>query len=222
VKKMDSHVHALAEKIWRYHLMNHQLKKADAILVLCSHDMRVAETGATLFLEGWAPLIIFSGGLGTITREMWSEPEADQFAQIARDMGVPEAKILIENRSTNTGENISFTKILLREKEINPETFILVQKPYMERRSYATFRKLWPEKEVTVTSPRVSFDEYLDKYANSELNGDDVINIMVGDLQRIKVYSEKGFQIFQAIPDDVWSAYEELVWAGFTKRLIQT
>jgi uncharacterized SAM-binding protein YcdF (DUF218 family) len=219
---MDSHVHALAEKIWRYHLMNHQLKKADAILVLCSHDMRVAETGARLFLEGWAPLIIFSGGLGTITREMWSEPEADQFARIARNMGVPEARILIENRSTNTGENISFTKILLTEKGINPESFILVQKPYMERRSYATFRKLWPEKEVIVTSPRVSFDEYLDKYANSEITGDDVINIMVGDLQRIKVYSEKGFQIQQEIPKDVWSAYEELVSAGFTRRLIQT
>jgi len=215
-------VHALAEKIWRYHLMNHQLKKADAILVLCSHDMRVAETGARLFLEGWAPLLVFSGGLGTITREMWSEPEADQFAKIARDMGVPEAKILIENRSTNTGENIAFTKILLTEKEINPETFILVQKPYMERRSYATFRKLWPEKEVLVTSPNVGFDEYLDQYANSELTGDDVISIMVGDLQRIKVYSEKGFQIHQEIPDEVWSAYEELLGAGFTKRLIQT
>jgi len=219
---MDSHVHALAEKIWRYHLMNHQLRKADAILVLCSHDIRVAETGAGLFLEGWAPLIIFSGGLGVITREIWEEPEADQFAKIALDMGVPEEQILIENRSTNTGENIAFTKILITEKGLNPKNFILVQKPYMERRSYATFRKLWPEKEVLVTSPRVSFDEYLDEYANSELTGDDVINIMVGDLQRIKVYAEKGFQVHQEIPNDVWSAYEELVGAGFTRRLIQT
>ena len=32
----------------------------------------------------------------------------------------------------------------------------------MERRSFATFKKLWPEKEVVVTSPQVSFDEYLD------------------------------------------------------------
>jgi uncharacterized SAM-binding protein YcdF (DUF218 family) len=219
---MDSHLHALAERIWRYHLMNHQLKRADAILVLCSHDKRVAETGARLFLEGWAPLLIFSGGLGTITREIWSEPEADQFAQIALDMGVPEERILIENKSTNTGENILFTKILLAEKGLNPNNFILVQKPYMERRSFATFRKLWPEKEVIVTSPKVSFDEYLGKYANSELTGEDVIDIMVGDLQRIKVYSEKGFQIHQEIPDDVWSAYEELVAAGFTGRLIQS
>jgi len=202
--------------------MNHRLERADAILVLCSHDLRVAETGARLFLEGWASLIIFSGGLGVITRDMWSEPEADQFAKIAKDMGVPEKRILIENRSTNTGENISFTKALLAEQNLNPEKFILVQKPYMERRSYATFRKLWPEKEVLVTSPQVGFDEYLDRYANSRLTGEDVIDIMVGDLQRIKVYAEKGFQIQQEIPDDVWSAYEELVAAGFSRRLIET
>jgi len=219
---MDSHLHALAEKLWSYHLMNHRLERADAILVLCSHDLRVAETGARLFLEGWASLIIFSGGLGVITRDMWSEPEADQFAKIAKDMGVPEKRILIENRSTNTGENISFTKALLAEQNLNPEKFILVQKPYMERRSYATFRKLWPEKEVLVTSPQVGFDEYLDRYANSRLTGEDVIDIMVGDLQRIKVYAEKGFQIQQEIPDDVWSAYEELVAAGFSRRLIET
>lgn len=221
VKKMDSHLHALGEKIWGYHLMNHQLERADAILVLCSHDIRVAETGAGLFLEGWAPLLIFSGGLGVITRHIWSEPEADQFAKLAMDLGVPEERILIENRSTNTGENIAFTKTLLAEKNLNPEKFILVQKPYMERRSYATFRKLWPEKKVLVTSPQVGFDEYLERYTNPELTGDDVIDIMVGDLQRIKVYADKGFQIHQEIPEDVWSAYEELVAAGFGRRLIE-
>ena len=77
---MDNHIHILAEKIWHYLQMNHQLSKADTILVLGSHDKRVAERGAQLFHEGWAPLLIFSGGLGAITKGMWSEPEADQFA----------------------------------------------------------------------------------------------------------------------------------------------
>src|SRR5687767_9961186 len=110
---MDNRVRALAEKLWHYHRMNHRLEKADAILVLYSHDTRVAERGAQLFLEGWAPLLIFSGGLGRITAGMWSEPEADQFARIARGMGVPEEQLLVENRSTNTGENVLFTKRLL-------------------------------------------------------------------------------------------------------------
>jgi len=217
---MDDRLHTLVEKVWDYHQLNHQLSKADAILVLCSHDKAVAETGARLYLEGWAPLLIFSGGLGSITRHLWQEPEADQFAEIAARMGVPRQDMLIENRSTNTGENVLFTKQLLAERHLEPGKFIVVQKPYMERRSYATFRKLWPDKEVLVTSPRVSLDEYLGKYSNEALSIDEVISIMVGDLQRIKLYPAKGFQIHQEIPEDVWAAYDELVALGYDSRLV--
>ena len=217
---MDERIRGLAEKLWRYHHMNHRLEKADAILVLCSHDKRVAERGAQLFLEGWAPLLIFSGGLGSITRGLWSEPEADQFAKVALGMGVPEGRILVENSSTNTGENVLFTKRLLAERGLDPGRFILVQKPYMERRSYATFRKFWPEKEAVVTSPQASFDEYLGEYSNPELSADEVVSIMVGDLQRIKLYPARGFQIPQEIPEEVWAAYEELVRAGYDKHLV--
>ena len=217
---MDPRIRRLVEKLWTYHQLNHQLAHADVILVLCSHDRAVAERGAQLLLEDWAPLLIFSGGLGSITKHLWNEPEANQFAEIAIRMGVPPEKILIENRSTNTGENVLFTKQLLAEKGIDPHTFIVVQKPYMERRSYATFKKLWPEKELRVTSPRVSLDDYLAKYSNEALSKDDVVSIMVGDLQRLRVYPAKGFQIPQEIPDDVWRAYEELVEAGFDRHLI--
>jgi uncharacterized SAM-binding protein YcdF (DUF218 family) len=217
---MDDRIRALAGKVWDYHHVDHQLSHGDVILVLCSHDKVVAARGAELFLEGWAPLLIFAGGLGAITRHLWREPEADQFARIAIEMGVPKDRILVENRSTNTGENVLFTKQLLAEKGLDPQTFIVVQKPYMERRSYATFRKVWPEKQVRVTSPRRSLDEYLRECSNDELSPDDVIAIMVGDLQRIRLYPAKGFQIPQEIPDDVWRAYEELVGAGYDKYLI--
>ena len=218
---MDQQTFALAEKIWDYHLMKHQVAKADAILVLCSHDERVAERGAQLFLEGWAPLIIFSGGHGAITRSLWSEPEAERFARIAMSLNVPRESILIEAHSTNTGENIAFTKRLLADKGLNPQRFIIVQKPYMERRSYATFRNYWPEKDLIVTSPQVSFQNYLAEYSNQSLSAADVVSIMVGDLQRIKLYPARGFQIEQDIPDEVWEAFERLVRAGYDKYLIQ-
>lgn len=218
---MDERTHRLVETIWNYHHMNHRLVHADAILVLCSHDTAVAARGAQLLLDGWAPLLVFSGGLGAITKYMWREPEADQFAAIAIGMGVPAEKILIENRSTNTGENVRFTKQLLEDRGIDPRTFIVVQKPYMERRSYATFRKVWPEKDVVVTSPSVGLDEYLARYSNESLSREDVIGIMVGDLQRIRLYPAMGFQIAQEIPDDVWRAYEELVAAGFDTHLVR-
>jgi len=95
-----------------------------------------------------------------------------------------------------------------------------VQKPYMERRSYATFRKLWPEKELIVTSPQVSFRDYLANYSNGNISTADVVSIMVGDLQRIKLYPARGYQIAQEIPDEVWGAFEGLVRAGYDKFLI--
>jgi uncharacterized SAM-binding protein YcdF (DUF218 family) len=207
----------LAKKLWDYHHMDHALEKADCILVLGSHDTRVAERAAELYLAGWAPIIIFSGGLGNFTKDMWTETEADLFAGIAKKMGVPRENILIENKSTNTGENIRFTQELLAQKGLDMKTFIVVQKPYMERRSYATFKKHWPDKKLIVTSPQISFDGY----PTQEIPMDRVINIMAGDLQRLKFYPEKGFQIFQEIPPDVWHAYEQLVEKGFDKHLMK-
>jgi uncharacterized SAM-binding protein YcdF (DUF218 family) len=207
---------ALAKTIWDYHHVNHNLVKSDCILALGSHDTRVAHRAASLYLEGWAPLLIFAGGLGRLTEGIWTESEADLFARIAIKQGVPQEAILVENRSTNTGENIQLVRQLLQEKGLDPQSFIVVQKPYMERRSLATFEKNWPGKSFVVTSPQIAFEEY----PNEEIQLEQVINIMVGDLQRIKIYPQKGFQTYQEIPEDVWQAFERLVEQGFNKQLV--
>ncbi|MEJ7694334.1 YdcF family protein [Daejeonella sp.] len=206
----------LAKQLWEYHHVNHTIQKSDCILVLGSHDTRVADRGAELYLQGLAPVLIFSGGLGNFTQGVWDESEADKFAKIAISLGVPIDAILIENRSTNTGENIMFTQQLLKEKGMDPESFIVVQKPYMERRSYATFKKHWPDKSLYVTSPQISFDDY----PTAEISLGKVISIMVGDLQRIRMYPEKGYQVYQEIPDEVWEAYESLVDRGYDGHLM--
>ena len=208
---------SLAQQLWDYHHVNHQLAKADCILALGSHDLRVADRAAELYLEGWAPLVIMSGGLGNLTQDMWTVPEADQFAAIAIKKGVPADAILIENQSTNTGENILFTRQLLQKSGLDPHSFIVVQKPYMERRSYATFKKHWPDKKLIVTSPQISMLDY----ATDEIPLEKVINIMAGDLQRIKLYPAKGFQIHQEIPPDVWDAYEKLLSLGYDQHLVK-
>ena len=47
------------------------------------------------------------------------------------------------------------------------------------------------------------------------------ISLMVGDLQRIEVYAEKGFQIRDEIPDKIWNSYLYLVKSGFDKFLVK-
>jgi len=206
----------LAKKIWNYHLLNHKLKKADCILTLGSHDLRVAERAAELFFDGLAPYIVFAGNRGRFTSD-WKETEAYLFSQKALKMGVPKDSIFIEDKSTNTGENILFTKKLLAQNKLKPQKFIVVTKPFMERRAYATFKKQWPKKEIIVTSPKISFDDYPTK----EYPKERMINSIAADFQRIKIYPKKGFQIPQEISKDVWSAYEQLIKLGYNKHLIK-
>jgi uncharacterized SAM-binding protein YcdF (DUF218 family) len=208
--------------IWDYMLLHAQPKKCDAVLTLGSIDTRVADYGVDLFLAGMGEYLIFSGGVAHIEdllKTSWEDSEAEHFAQIALQRGVPENKILIENKARNTGQNITFTYELLNQKKLYPTSLLLVQKPYMERRTYATFKKQWPGQEIDilVTSPPIPYEEYF----NDENPKDKILNVMVGDLQRIKEYPTLGYQIKQDIPDDVWQAYEELVKLGFTKHLVK-
>ncbi|WPP50399.1 YdcF family protein [Catalinimonas niigatensis] len=207
------------QTIWNYHLMQHTLERADCILTLGSHDLRVASHAADLYLQGWADYLIFSGGLGRLTEGMWEKPEAEVFAEVAIQKGVPEEHILMENRSTNTGENLRFTEQLMKEKGLDFQKFIVVQKPYMERRAYATFKKHFPAKECLISSPPLSYDEYCIP-TDPEINHERVVHLIVGDLQRIKVYADKGFQVPQEIPEEVWQAYEGLVNLGYKEHFI--
>lgn len=217
----ENNIDKLAEIIWDYHLMHQSLRKANAIFALGTHDPLVAEYAVDLYLNGWAPFLIFSGGTiheKDTLKNMIAKPEAEAFYDIAIKRGVPKEAIIVENKASNTGENFKFTEELLKALGFQFKTFIVVQKPYMERRTYATAKVHWPDKELIVTSKK---QNYLDYVRTSGIPKDRIINTMVGDLQRIKIYPDKGFQIYQEIPDSVWDAYEELVKFGYNKRVIK-
>ncbi len=174
-----------AKIVWEYMKISDGLEKADAILVLCSNDIRVAHYASQLFFEGWAPFIVFSGGVAhkdDLLSTNWNLAEADFFMNIAVEKGEPKDKIFIENKAKNTGENILFSRVIMEEHSLIPKKLILVQKPFMERRTYATFKKVWTEPEIFVTSPKLDFNDYF----NEDLPKEKVINIMVGDLVRVR------------------------------------
>jgi uncharacterized SAM-binding protein YcdF (DUF218 family) len=213
---LNSEILRHAQVLWDYMILHQPLEATDCLLVMGSHDLRVAEHGARLFLDGWAPLMVCCGGLGNQTRNIWKEAEAEKFARIAVEKGVPADKILIENQSTNTGENILLSRGLLQKMGTEPKSFLLVHKPYMERRALATFQKLWPGKKARVSSPPLSMEEY----PNKEISMDEMLEIMVGDFQRIAVYARKGYQVEQTIPQAVCHSFEVLVSEGFTGHLL--
>lgn len=187
--------------LWDYLKLNQPIEKSDLILVGGSHDLRVANRAAEIYLSSYAPLILFSGGLGTVTIDLWTEPEAIMFSKIAIEKGVPKENILIEDKAKHTGENVTLSYRLLKEKGIKPKSVILVSKPYSERRFYATFKKQWFDKDtlVYVTSPNLSMEEYL----NTSLNKNRVVNQMVKEIDKIIENPKLGFQIEQEMPNEV-------------------
>ncbi len=211
----DTTLDTAAQVLWRYLCMDHQPEKVDCIVGMGSYDIRVAQHCAELFLQEYAPVIIFTGGRGRLTPAEWIT-EADAYAEKAMHMGVPAENIVIENKSTNTGENVRFTREILKERGISVQKVLFVHKPYMERRTYATFKKEWPELEVIASSPQIPFEDY----PTDMIPKHEMIDVMVGELQRIKDYPAKGFQIEQEIPTEVWEAFTTLVALGYKKYLV--
>lgn len=211
----------LAKIVWKYHHLHHQLAPANVILCFTSFDLSVPEYVAQLYRRGLAPSILVSGKNASTGLQVtnWGMTEAEKFAEVMMENGVPREKIVLEKESENSGENVRFSYALLKRMGMIPQKIILAQKPTMERRAYATFRNYWPEEkyELMVTSPPFSYEEYVGPIVDRET----MIHIMVGDLQRMRLYPAMGFQIPQEIPDEVWDAYEKLVTAGFDQHLVR-
>ena len=203
--------------LWDFNHMNHSLEPVDVIIGLGGYDTGIAKYSTDLYKKGLAPLILFTGKFGKFTKDVFDKSEAELFAEVAIQNGVPNSDILMEDMSTNTGENVLFSKKLLEEKDVKVEKIIVVSKPYMERRAYATFAKQWPGIKIMLSSEPVALEEYL---SNVGMDKDMVINTIVADTQKIKIYPERGYQVYQEIPEQVWLAWQKLVAAGYDKYVV--
>lgn len=206
-----------AETIWNYHQMGHDIRPRDAAIGLGSHDLGVATFATDLYHDGMFPTIVFSGGNSPTTAARFPRGEAVHYREHALQLGVPDRAILVEPHAGNTGENVTLSRTVLADHGIHPRSLLLISKPYMERRAFATCRKLWPQITVTCASEPMKFGDYVQSIGDIKL----VIDMLVGDLQRIIEYPKMGFAIPQAVPADVTAAYQRLLTAGFTSRLLK-
>jgi uncharacterized SAM-binding protein YcdF (DUF218 family) len=206
------------ETLWDYNQLNHELRPVDVGIGLGSHDLGVATHTAGLYHQGMFPLIVFTGANAPTTKERFPRGEAVHYREHALDLGVPDSSILVEPKATNTGDNIDFTRTVLDEHGALDQirSVLLISRPYQQRRSYAICRKKWPQVDVLCSSLPLPLDDYVRSIGDA----DRVINMLVGDTQRIWVYPDNGWAIEQPVPDGVHEAYGHLVHAGFTSRLL--
>ena len=205
--------------LWDYLGMHQTPEEADCIVGFGNFNTNIARRAAQLYLQGYAPRILFTGGLGRNTKRLMQEPEAVIFARTAMECGVPEEAILLEDRSTNTAENILFTRAMLEEQGIPHGRILGVHQPFMERRICAAMGVYWPEQNFRVTSPQVSVERYLEDALVQGMTENAAVSVIVGDFQRMDLYAKKGYQLPQHIPEEAWQAFYTLVDMGFDTQL---
>ncbi|MGN5632413.1 YdcF family protein [Streptomyces sp. AC154] len=205
-----------AQLLWDHHLMHHDPRPCSAAIGLGSHDLGVADTAVGLYRRGMMPLIVFTGATSRTTRDRMPRGEAVHYRERALELGVPDSAVLVEPRARNTGENIRFSRALLEEAGVTVSSVLLISKPYEERRAHATARKLWPGVEFVSASEPITFEEYLASIQDDRM----VIDMLVGALQRLLIYPAQGFMAADPVPSEVAAAYERLLRAGFTSRLV--
>jgi uncharacterized SAM-binding protein YcdF (DUF218 family) len=205
------------ERLWDYHNMHHEVRPADVGIGLGSHDLGVAQIATELYHRHMYPWLLFTGANTPTTIEAFPRGEAIHYREYAIENGVPTDAILVEEQATNTGQNIEYSRAVLNERGIQPRSVILMSRPYQQRRAYATCKKIWPEVEVICTSLPLPLDEYVAAIGDANK----VIDMLVGDTQRVKQYAELEFSIPQEIPHEIQKSFSRLTRAGYISRLIE-
>lgn len=205
--------------IWDYLCLNEPLEKADCIVGFGNFNTDIARRAADLYHAGFAPKILFTGGLGRNTEGLLPEPEAVRFAKVAMECGVPERDIILEPASTNTKENILFTRKKLESLGLAHTRILGVHQPFMERRIKAAMGVYWPDLDFQVTSPQVTISQYLERARQQGVSPNASVSVIVGDFQRMDLYAKLGYQLPQHIPEAAWAAFRELVEMGYDKQL---
>lgn len=82
-------------------------------------------------------------------------------------------------------------------------------------------KKYMPEYTGFITSENISCSDYIENYNINGVSKDSWIHVLVGDIQRLKIYAERGLQEKVDIPNYVWNAYKELVKRNYDKDLLK-
>ena len=111
------------------------LAKADAIVAISGDTGARAETAIALWKQGYAPLLIFSGG----SSDPQSVASAELMKRAAVAAGVPTNAIAVEGASATTEENAQRVAELMKSRGL--VSAILVTSPYHQRRAAMLFER---------------------------------------------------------------------------------
>lgn len=216
----------------------------DALVLCGSAVLASVDVAAAALAAGLADRLVVTGGVGHSTRflehAVQAHPlyrgtptsgrsEAAVIADILREHHeVPDSAVLIEDRSTNCGENAEFTVDLLRRTPGRWRSLVLVQDPTMQRRTHECFRRSLrgaPDVEVVSYAPFVPVvgerhpHDVQDDQGRTAWSSARYTALVLGEIRRLQDdehgYGPRGADFIDHVdvPPDVTAAYRRLAAA---------
>jgi uncharacterized SAM-binding protein YcdF (DUF218 family) len=220
---------------------------ADALVLLGNGVLETAERAFAACTAELAPLLVIAGGIGhstgflrdalaahpryrDVVEPAHALPEAELLARVAvRHFGLDPARLVLETASTNCGDNAVKTRAELAHRRLSPRSLVLVQDPTMQRRTGASFRKVYAD------APEVRFVNHATFVPALELAGEALrfagparaglwpverfVSLVMGEIPRLRDDASgygprgRGFIAHVDIPEGVLAAHERLAAA---------
>jgi uncharacterized SAM-binding protein YcdF (DUF218 family) len=196
----------LSQILWNWLAINDKPENSDIIFLFGGAILNTPQKGLELFNQGLAPYIVTTGLGGTFGNPEWTKPIADMFTNYLVEKGIPQEKIIIQNTSTNTPEDVKIAIPLLRKMNIPHSSAIIVSRPVHQRRAYATFAKLYPEIKL-INAPCFETEPTQIEDQNELVY---VATRCLQEYERLITYGEKGDLVIQQIPADIAETYNQL------------
>ena len=143
------------KKITDYIFLKPNPQKADLALVFGTRHQDAIKKVFELYQDSLVPMILVSGGQNRVN----GENEAFEMSKKLIDLGVNQSNIILEDQSTNSLENVLFSKRVI-EKKLgfnNIKKIIAVVKHYHSRRALMTLKRHFPK---TVELVPVTYEIY--------------------------------------------------------------
>lgn len=209
------------EQVWNYMVLNEPYPKCDLIMGCGCANLTIPITCSDLFKQGFGKNILFAGGLGKLTKELFLQPEAEVYKKIAIEQGISPEHIVLEKQSTNTGDNFRLSIPILEQNKIPYDSILIVHNRLSERRTLSAAKAIIPNKKIYITSGNITFDTFmkrLETRTDKEIHN--IISVMIGDIQRMVVYPQFGWQVRQDVSDQVLESYFYLKQKGYNTYII--
>ncbi|TDW24103.1 YdcF family protein [Kribbella kalugense] len=211
-------------------------RPVDRIVLMGSAVVESIGVAAEAYRAYNKPLIV-SGGIGHSTHYLedavrrrgldvqLGRPESHVFRDLLIEAGVPQHDIVVEDQSTNCGENAEFTRRLID----SPQALLLIQDPTMQRRTHACFERSFSTLPGTTlishapVIPWISPDHVSAGPEAPEIwSRERFRSLLLGEIHRLSpdVYGPRGRNFIDhvEVPAEIVASYNRLVAAGSVTR----